>query len=114
MAQKKQSIDASKLTEKEPLLKQLIAAALDQELASCAIPDLPNDPNSGSLWSSLPVVDSKTAHKISASIIEQVLGCKFEPKWIRKGGYSSVAEAVADVINQLRTHYTKAPEEVVA
>jgi hypothetical protein len=49
-------------------------------------------------------VDSKTAFKISASIVEEILGCKFKPAWIRRGGYSSVEDATADVISQLEAN----------
>ena len=104
MTGNKKRVSKSEFASKEAQLRQQIKKALERELADCAIPDLAQDPSSGGVWASLPTVDSKTAHKISASVVEQLLGCAFEPAWIQRGGYSTVDEAVTHVVNQIRTH----------
>jgi hypothetical protein len=104
MSSKKKQITSTELRKHEAVLRERISHALEQELKDCAIPDLDKDPASGSLWASLPTVDSKTAFKISASIIEEVLGCQFKPIWIKKGGYSSITQATDHIIGQLETH----------
>lgn len=56
------------------------------------------DPDSD-LWD-LPTVDSKTVCKLSP-IVEKVTGHKLKAKWVRKGGYPSIAEAVSDLISHI-------------
>jgi hypothetical protein len=109
MSAKKKPLTAPAIKEHEDLLRARILKALTNELEDCAIPDLAKDPVSGGVWRSLPTVDSKTAFKISASIIEEVLGCQFKPMWIRKGGYSSIAEATDHIISQLEAKCAPAP-----
>ena len=53
------------------------------------------------LWE-LPEVPSKAVVKLSG-LVEQRLGVKLPPKFIRSGGYKSVEEAVQDIVEQLRT-----------
>jgi hypothetical protein len=97
-------VPADLLKANKETLRKRISAALKQELEDCAIPDLDKDPVSGALWGSLPTVDSKTAFKISASIVEEILGCQFKPAWIQKGGYQSIEQATQHVLSQLEAH----------
>ena len=84
-----------------PTLHQRLADALNKELADCALPDLGADPNSD-LWD-LPTVDSKTVAKLSPTV-KELIGRRLDPTWIRKGGYSSVADAVSDLLAKIREH----------
>lgn len=108
------TVTASVFAAKKAELVARITAALVQELADCELPGLADDPTSGSLWASLPTVDSKTACKISASIVEEMLGCQFKPTWIRRGGYDSTGEAAAHVVDQLQTNCVEAAVAVAA
>jgi hypothetical protein len=108
------SIDPKKFASVAKQLAHDIRAAIDKEIEDCQFPELKSDPMSGALWSSLPLVDSKTAHKISASLIEQQLGVKFHPTWIRRGGYNSSTEAAAHVIEELKKHYVVDSSPVAA
>lgn len=100
----KKTVSAATFAKRKAELRQALTSALSEELALCAHPDLNQDPNSGDLWSTLPTVDSKTAHKISVSVIEQILGCSFDPAWIQRGGYMTVEEAVNHVIDRLQNN----------
>lgn len=84
-----------------PSLHQRLTDALDQELADCALPELGADPNSD-LWD-LPAVDSKTVAKLSPAV-KELIGRRLDPAWIRKGGYSSVENAVSDLLAKIREH----------
>lgn len=86
--------------------------AIESELADCELPDLADDPNSGALWGGLPTVDSKTAHKVTASVVEEHLGCDFDPAWIQRGGYESVDEVVAHVVSQVIDKIVDKPMKV--
>ena len=48
----------------------------------------------------LPTVDSKTVCKLSP-IVEKITGHKLKPKWVRKGGYPSIDEAVSDLVSHI-------------
>jgi hypothetical protein len=94
---------ASKMTtaefaEKRLELARALTADLEKELRDCA---WQADPATD-LWD-LPTVDSKTVCKLSP-IVEAIVGHKLQPSWIRKGGYESVGEAVADVVAQVEEH----------
>ena len=78
-------------------LRRELAASLERELA-CVLPKVGSMPSSD-LWE-LPLVDSKTVAKLSPTVI-RIIGRKLEPKWIRKGGYSSVEEAVKDLMAKI-------------
>lgn len=79
-------------------LAKALADGLDKELKDCAWqPDPTTD-----LWD-LPTVDSKTVCKLSP-IVEKITGHKLKPSWVRKGGYPSIEEAVADVIAKVAEH----------
>jgi hypothetical protein len=69
-----------------------LTAGLLKELKDCAWqPDPDTD-----LWN-LPTVDSKTVCKLSP-IVEKMTGHKLQAKWVRKGGYESVENAVSDLM----------------
>src|SRR5690348_10163109 len=76
-------------------IEAALTAGLEKELKDCAWqPDPDCD-----LWN-LPTVDSKTVCKLSP-IVEQTTGHKLQAKWVRKGGYESVQEAVADLLARI-------------
>ena len=99
-AQKKMftQVEFDKLT---PSLSDKLTAALTKELADCALPELGDDADSD-LWN-LPTVDSKTVCKLSP-VVKEVLGRRLDPRWIRKGGYNSIIEAISHLVSQLRLH----------
>ena len=84
-----------------PKLKAALTSALNKELSDCALPDLGKQPDSD-LWD-LPTVDSKTVCKLSPTV-KAIVGRSLKPRWVRKGGYKSVNEAVEHVIDQLRAN----------
>jgi hypothetical protein len=85
-------LTATEFQEKHPELVAALTAGLEKELKDCAWqPDTTTD-----LWD-LPTVDSKTVCKMSP-IVESIVGQKLQPSWVRKGGYGSIAEAVAERI----------------
>ena len=93
-----------KLTAKqfEALLPKLIGrltSSLENELKDCALPDLGGNQDSD-LWD-LPTVDSKTVCKLSP-IVQEFLGRRLEPAWVRKGGYHSVEAAIKDVVANMK------------
>jgi len=47
-----------------------------------------------------PVVDSKAVVKLSP-IVEELTGKKIKPEWIKSGGYTSVEEAIGDLVRQI-------------
>ncbi len=94
---------AAKMTPTEYQAKQAdiqvaLAAGLEKELKDCAWQPEPDT----DLWD-LPTVDSKTVCKLSP-IVEAMTGHKLQPKWVRKGGYPSVTEAVADLMAHIGQH----------
>lgn len=82
-------------------LEKLLKAQLERDLADCALPELVNDSHTD-LWST-PKVDSKTVAKLSPTV-KEFTGFRLDPTWIQKGGYETVASAIADVIAKIREH----------
>jgi len=83
---------------KQAGLYAALTAGLEKELKDCAWqPDPDTD-----LWD-LPTVDSKTVCKLSP-IVRAMTGQKLQASWIRKGGYESVGEAVADLMAHIASH----------
>lgn len=74
-----------------PKLMQTLIDALIKEQQDCALPESGTD-----LWD-FPKVDSKTVVKL-APVIKELIGHRLRPKWIRKGGYSSIEGAVQDLL----------------
>src|SRR5271156_810932 len=73
-------------------IQAALTAGLQKELKDCAWqPDPDTD-----IWN-LPTVDSKTVCKLSP-IVEKMTGHKLQAKWVRKGGYESVENAVTDLM----------------
>ncbi len=79
-------------------LQSALTYGLQKELKDCAWQPEPET----DLWD-LPTVDSKTVCKLSP-IVLAMTGQKLKPKWIRKGGYESVDEAVTDLIANIAKH----------
>jgi len=77
---------------KQAELQVALTAGLEKELKDCAWQSQPDT----DLWD-FPTVDSKTVCKLSP-IVEKMTGHKLLPKWVRKGGYPSVGEAVTDIL----------------
>jgi hypothetical protein len=73
--------------------KPALEEALENEISETTIKA---DPKSD-LWD-LPAVDSKTVCKI-APVFEELTGHKLKVKWVKKGGYDGVAEAITDLMN---------------
>lgn len=75
-----------------PALEKALSDALASEISDTTIKA---DPASD-LWD-LPPVDSKTVCKLSP-VLEKLTGHKLKVKWVKKGGYETIADAVADVL----------------
>lgn len=63
--------------------------------------DLPADLTSDPLFEDMPEIDSKSVVKASP-IIRKLLGAELDPKLIRKGGYTSFDDLIADLLPKLR------------
>ena|SRR5438093_374320 len=55
------------------------------------------------LWDDMPVVDSKTVARTSP-IFEKYLGIPLDVKLIRRGGYSSIDDVLADLLPKMEEH----------
>lgn len=53
------------------------------------------------LWGGMPAVDSKAIARM-APIFEKHFGGRFEVKHIRPGGYSTVRDAIIDIVTKMR------------
>lgn len=74
----------------------LTSALMRQQEDNALAPDLSGDP----LWNT-PKVDSKTVAKLSPTV-KKLTGERLDPKWIRRGGYPAIAEAVSDIMNKFK------------
>jgi hypothetical protein len=79
-------------------IQSALTGGLHKELKDCAWDSEPKT----DLWD-LPTVDSKTVCKLSPIVLE-ITGQKLDPKWVRKGGYESVDEAIADLMAHIAEH----------
>ena len=86
---------AAEFEAKQGDLHSALTKGLEKEIKDCAWQPEPNT----DLWS-LPTVDSKTVCKLSP-IVEQMTGHKLQASWVRKGGYESVPEAIADLVSRI-------------
>jgi hypothetical protein len=84
---------ASEFEAQKGNIEAALTAGLEKELADCAWQP---DPAATDLWD-LPTVDSKTVCKLSP-IVEKLTGHKLQAKWVKKGGYESIAAAVNDLM----------------
>jgi hypothetical protein len=112
----KAKLSVAQFKELEPALRKQLTSELEKELLDCALPELGNDANTD-LWS-LPAVDSKTVVKLSPTV-KKLTGWRLDPTWIRKGGYPTVADAVAHVVAEIKKNCvaepaTSKPKEAVA
>jgi hypothetical protein len=86
-----------------PTLHARLTNDLRREQEDCALPDLNKNP----LWDT-PEVDSKTVAKLSPAV-KELTGNSLDPRWIQKGGYHSVEEAVIHIISQLKLNLVVLP-----
>lgn len=84
-----------------PKIKALLEVGLEKERTDTALPKFGAAAGSD-LWE-LPPVDSKSVAKLSP-LVKELVGRRLDPRWIRKGGYSTVKEAVDHMLVQLRRH----------
>ena len=91
-----------------PKLMGRLTEDLLREQEDCALPDLNKDP----LWDT-PEVDSKTIAKLSPAV-QELTGESLDPRWIKRGGYHTVEEAVAHIISQIKQHRVAVPAAPVS
>lgn len=91
-----------------PRLMGRLTKDLQREQEDCALPDLKKDP----LWDT-PEVDSKTVAKLSPAV-QELTGESLDPRWIQRGGYHTVEEAVAHIISQIKQHRVAVPAAPVS
>jgi len=96
-------MSAAAWTDLLPSLAERLTSDLRREQEDCALPALGKDP----LWET-PEVDSKTVAKLSPAV-KELTGNSIDPKWIQKGGYHSVEEAVTHIISQLKLNIVVRP-----
>lgn len=96
-------LSPAKFSELVPTLIDRLTKDLTREQEDCALPALGKDP----LWDT-PLVDSKTVAKLSPSV-KELIGESLDPRWIKRGGYQTIAEAVAHIINQIKQHRVAVP-----
>lgn len=85
-----------------PKLRSRLIAGIEKERQDCALPEVGGKPGSD-LWSDLPPVDSKTVAKMSP-IVKDLTGRRLDPRWIKKGGYSTVEAAADHILAQFKEH----------
>lgn len=86
-------------------LKDSLATRLEEEiLMNGEVQFEPEDEDEAALFAT-PVVDSKTVMKLSP-IVEQMTGKKIKTEWIKNGGYESVDEAIAHLLEQLELDFS--------
>jgi len=82
---------------KDALYDWLGAACLDWDEAVNAEAESGGEVD---LWDGMPVVDSKTVARTSP-IFERYLGIPLDVKLIRRGGYSSIDDVLADLLPKM-------------
>jgi len=97
MATSKSKLTVAEFNKLLPTLIGRLTSGLENELMDCALPELADSPP----WDNLPTVDSKTVCKLSP-IVQELLDRRLEPSWVRKGGYSSVEDAIQDVVANMK------------
>jgi hypothetical protein len=88
-------------------IQSALTERLHKELKDCAWEAEP----ASDLWD-LPTVDSKTVCKLSPVVLEKT-GQKLDPKWVRKGGYENVDEAISDLMAHIAEHCVAAASAAV-
>lgn len=107
MASSKPKLTAEQFAALLPKLIGRLTASLDNELKDCALPEIGGNP----LYEDLPTVDSKTVCKLSP-IVQELLGRRLEPSWVRKGGYQSVDAAIKDVVANMKKDCISSIEKI--
>lgn len=92
-------------------LRKALAGKLEAELDECTLPDAGDDDSD--LYD-LPTVDSKTVAKMSPVVKEWMDGIGINPKWIRKGGYTTIDEAVDHILEQFAKDCVEPASEELA
>jgi len=96
-------LSPTKFSELLPTLIDRLTKDLQREQQDCALPALGKDP----LWDT-PEVDSKTVAKLSPAV-KELTGESLDPRWIQRGGYHTIAEAVGHIISQIKQHRVVVP-----
>lgn len=91
-----------------PTLQAEIVKAIEAQAAESYIPAAPENTD----VFDVPAVDSKTVAKLSP-MIEDKVGHKLKPIWIKKGGYGSAEEAAQHVVEMIREHHYQASQTKV-
>ncbi len=68
----------------------------------------PNVPALNDLWDDGPELDSKAVQNASP-IVEELLGFKLTEKFLKRGGYDSVDDFLADIVPKLRAECEQTP-----
>lgn len=96
------ALTTTEFDSKLPALTQVLQARLVEEVTLDEFSIAFDDSGAATdLWD-LPEVPSKAVVKLSG-LVEQHLGIKLPPKFVRSGGYKTVEEAIQDIVTQLRT-----------
>ncbi|MES2785858.1 MAG: hypothetical protein V4684_10375 [Pseudomonadota bacterium] len=94
-----------KFSQLVPTLIERLTKDLEREQEDCALPTLAKDP----LWDT-PEVDSKTVAKLSPAV-KELTGESLDPRWIQRGGYHTISEAVSHIISQIKQHRVAVPDQ---
>ena len=105
---KSKMLSPSAFSDLLPKLMGRLTEDLRREQEDCALPDLKKDP----LWDT-PEVDSKTVAKLSPAV-KELTGESLDPRWIQRGGYQTVEEAVAHIISQIKHYRVAVPAAPVS
>jgi hypothetical protein len=82
-------------------LEQILSEALEKERLDTALPESGSDPLSD--LDELPPIDSKSVVKLSP-LVREMTGHRLDPRWIRKGGYETVVDAITDLLTHFEKH----------
>lgn len=105
---KPKMLSPSEFSDLLPELMSRLTKDLQREQEDCALPDLKNDP----LWDT-PEVDSKTVAKLSPAV-KELTGESLDPRWIQRGGYHTIEEAVTHIISQIKQHRVAVPAVTIS
>jgi hypothetical protein len=82
-------------------LEQVLSEALEKERLDTALPESGSEPPSD--LDDLPAVDSKSVVKLSV-LVKEITGHRLDPRWIRRGGYEKVVDAITDLLSHFEKH----------
>lgn len=104
----KKALTKAEFDAQEAVLRAEIVKAIELQAAESYIPAAPENTD----VFDVPAVDSKTVAKLSP-MIEEKVGHKLKPSWIKKGGYASAQAAAQHVIDMLREHHYQVDQSKV-